>query len=274
MNKDLILISGASTGIGFNLAQYFADHGHHVIAGARKVADINRLAQIKNVTAIKLDVTNQEDINKIPKLIEAHLVNCKKLILINNAGVVASGPWELIETAELKNQFSVNIFGAIELTKAVLPYLRQTKGRILNMGSVSGLFSAPYLGPYSASKFALEAFNDSLRRELAPLGVSVTMINPGAIKTPIWNKGLEDPKNAKLQAHPVYGEKLKKFEAGVQNVMSNALEPEHVVRAIYRAYSAKKAPLRVVVARIDVKIFLFLNRFLPTTVVDSLLSRF
>ncbi len=274
MNKDLFLITGASTGIGHALAIYFAKLGHKVLAGVRSQKDFDSFANVTNLTPIFLDVTKAEHIAKVPPLLESTLSSTQRLILINNAGIAVGGPWEIVSETELRQQLEINVFGAILLTQKCLPLLRRTCGHVFNVSSVSGLFSSPFLGPYSVSKFAMEAFSDSLRREMFKFQVSVTSINPGPIQTPIWDKSLADSKNKIHLDHPVYGSVLKKFEVGINQTVKRALPVSAVVEAVEKEYLSQRPKERVIVATLGTKIFVKLTQVLPARFVDSVLKRF
>ena len=272
MIKDLFLITGASSGIGHALALHFAKLGHGVLAGVRSSKDQTALSSIQHVHPIILDVTKIDEIENAKNLISEKISNYSKLILINNAGITVNGPWEILTTNEIRQQFEVNFFGAVFLTQKLLPLLRQTKGQVINISSISGLFASPFLGPYATSKFAMEAFSDSLRRELQPFCVKVSSINPGAIRTPIWQKGLDNPKNQENYKHPIYGKYLLKLEKSVQRAARKSLDVDVVVLAVNNAYE-KNIPRKVVAAK-SIRLFLKLVNYLPLKLVDRLLKRF
>jgi NAD(P)-dependent dehydrogenase (short-subunit alcohol dehydrogenase family) len=273
MKHDLFLISGASTGIGRALVEHFAEQGHHVLAGVRSAKDVDQFKSRPNVTPFFLDVTKSDDLNAVPDLIAAKLKPEARLILINNAGIAVHGPWELVSEPDLRRQIDINVLGPILLTKKCLPALRKTKGHVFNMSSISGLFASPFLGPYSTSKFALDAFSDSLRREMIKFGVSVTSINPGPIRTPIWQKGFDNPNREEFQQDPVYGHLLKRFETNVKKAADEAIDVNAVVQAVDQAYRSKMPTLRVIVGTMSTRIFIRLTQFLPSRWVDHLLRR-
>jgi NAD(P)-dependent dehydrogenase (short-subunit alcohol dehydrogenase family) len=142
------------------------------------------------------------------------------------------------------------------------------------MSSVSGLFASPFLGPYSLSKFALEAFTDSLRREMAFFGVKVCSVNPGPIKTPIWDKGFRNPEIQKLYNHPVYGKILRKFEKGVRQAVDRALDVDEVVKVVDEMVQSDKPRLRVVVANRGTRVAMKALKVMPDVWIDSLIKRF
>lgn len=186
-----ILISGASSGIGQALALHLAAQGHTVFAGVRRQADADTLSmqagERSSLKPLLLDVTQAASIAQAAAAIEA-LAHGRLDVLINNAGVAFSAPLEMTPQQDLERLMGVNVLGAFALTRACLPLLRQARGRIVNISSISGVFAAPGLSAYVASKHAMEGLTASLRMELAPVGVKVCSIAPGKIDTPIWDK--------------------------------------------------------------------------------------
>lgn len=189
--RSSILITGASSGIGQALALHFAQQGHLVLAGVRRREDADELLARSQgrVTPIRLDVTSAESIEAALAQVQAHAGE-QLDVLINNAGLAFSGALEQTPQDELTRLMNVNVMGTFAVTRACLPLLRQAKGHIVNISSISGLFAAPGLTAYVASKHAVEGMTAALRMELAPLGVKVCSIAPGKIDTPIWDKAL------------------------------------------------------------------------------------
>jgi NAD(P)-dependent dehydrogenase (short-subunit alcohol dehydrogenase family) len=183
-----VVISGASTGIGEATARLLARKDYIVFAGVRAEADVRRLgADHGNIRPIMLDVTEAASIEAAVQEVAASGVPL--LGVVSNAGIAIGGPLEVLPTAELRRQFEVNVIGALALVQAFLPHLPEHRGRIVFVGSVAGRLPMPYVGPYSASKFALRSLSDTLRFELAPVGIKVSLLEPGSVKTPIWAKG-------------------------------------------------------------------------------------
>lgn len=199
-----VVITGAATGIGAACANRLAHTGFHVFAGVRKTEDGAALQQAigDQVTPLLLDVTNGEQIAAAQAAVTTMVGERGLAGLVNNAGIAVGGPLEFMPLDEFHRQMEVNVYGALAVTQAFLPLLRQAKGRIINMSSIAGLAASPFLGPYAASKFALEALSDALRLELHPWEIEVVLIEPGNIATPIWQKGLAfaDQLEAKLPA--------------------------------------------------------------------------
>ncbi len=175
--QKAILITGASSGIGRNMAETLAANGYFVYAGARKQADLDALSAIDNIQSVRLDVTIQQDIDAAVKTVRE---GGRGLYgLVNNAGVAVVGPLIEIDEADMQFQMDVNLFGPYRVTKAFAPLIIESRGRITTTGSISGILSAGFLGPYSMSKHAIEAFTDSLAREMQKFGVHVSVVEPG-----------------------------------------------------------------------------------------------
>lgn len=191
-----VLVTGASTGIGFAAAQAFIAKGYHVYGSVRKQADADKLQQElgKQFSPLLFDVTDGPAITAAAKKVEAEIGKEGLACLVNNAGVAVSGPMQLVPIDEMRFQFEVNLFGLLAVTQAFLPLLGAKEnpghapGRIIMISSVGGKIAAPFLGPYVASKHALEGLSHSLRRELQIYGIDVIIVGPGAVKTPIWDK--------------------------------------------------------------------------------------
>ena len=175
--QKAILVTGASTGIGRNLAETLAAKGYFVYAGARKQADLDALSAIENVQGIRLDVTIQEEIDAAVETVRA--AGRGLYGLVNNAGVAVVGPMIEVDEDDMQFQMDVNLFGPYRMTKAFAPLIIESQGRITTTGSISGILSGAFLGPYSMSKHGVEAFTDSLAREMEKLGVHVSVVEPG-----------------------------------------------------------------------------------------------
>lgn len=238
-----VVVSGASTGIGAATAEMLARAGYVAFAGVRTAADAARLAGVHpNVRPITLDVGDRDSIDRaIGEIVAAGVPLCG---VVSNAGIALGGPLEHLPIDALRAQFEVNVFGALALAQAVLPLLPEGRGRIVFVGSISGRLSVPYLGSYSASKFALRAISDALRVELAPVGIAVTLIEPSAVKTPIWSKGRAARTRifATLEATP-----RAHYHAAMETVMSqteseerSGMPVEQVAQAIVHALTTAK----------------------------------
>ena len=191
-----VVITGVSTGIGYSSAKILCDSGYRVFGSVRKQEDAEKITSEfgANFTPLIFDVTDSKGIQENSQIVKGELIPGEALAgLVNNAGVAMGGPINLIDTDVFRKQFEVNFFGLIEVTKTFLPMLGAVKnsmqqGKIINISSISGRRAHPFVAPYTASKFAVEAFSDALRREMLLYGVDVILIEPGPIKTAIWDK--------------------------------------------------------------------------------------
>ncbi|HXG61995.1 MAG TPA: SDR family NAD(P)-dependent oxidoreductase, partial [Planctomycetota bacterium] len=173
--RPAVLVTGAFSGIGLACARRLEEAGFRVFAGGRRPP----AAPPGPGTPVLLDVTDRESIALAARAVEAAAPG-GLAGLVNNAGVVSAGPLEFLPLDEIRRPFEVNVFGALAVTQAFLPLLRRARGRVVFMSSVSGLVATPFLGPYAASKFALEALGDALRMELSPWGLDVAIVEPGS----------------------------------------------------------------------------------------------
>ena len=181
--QKAVLITGASTGIGRNMAETLAREGYFVYAGARKQADIEELSAIDNIMGVRLDVNIQEDIDAAVELVRSEGRGLYGLV--NNAGVGVLGPLIEVDEEDMWFQMNVNVFGPYRITKAFAPLIIESKGRITTTGSLSGILSGFFFGPYSMSKHAVEAFTDSLALEMRKFDVEVSVIEPGNYRSAI-----------------------------------------------------------------------------------------
>lgn len=245
-----VVVTGASTGIGLACAEHLNDLGFHVFAGVRKKKDAERLhnAMPKNCTPLILDVCNEDHIAAAEKRVKAACGDAGLWGLVNNAGIVVAGPLEFLPLDEIRTQFEVNITAQIAVTQAFMPHIRQARGRIVFMGSTSGYFSAPFLAPYSITKYAIEAICDSLRVELAPWGIEVVNIQPGQIATPIWDKSKSHAEEMLGQlgdnARELYEDALNKLRDQVEKNVDGASDVKVVSDAVVHALTARRPKTR------------------------------
>jgi NAD(P)-dependent dehydrogenase (short-subunit alcohol dehydrogenase family) len=273
-SRRSVLVTGASTGIGRATALYLEARGFSVFASVRREEDARGLG---GATPVILDVTDGKSIRAASESVGRALGNEGLSGLVNNAGIAISGPLEFLEMSEIRRQFEVNLFGQIAVTQAFLPLLRRAKGgRIVNMSSISGRIAAPFLGPYSMSKFALESFSDALRRELDPFGISVSVVEPGAIQTPIWEKGVESSKEwvARMpaQALELYGERIEFLRNRALKMNETGAGAETVAEAVHDALVSERPRTRYLVGS-DAKLTAKLAWLLPDRALDRLLRK-
>jgi len=269
-----VLVTGASSGIGRAATLALAGAGFSVYAGVRREVDAAFLARAEEgrITPLYLDVTDPAMVQAAAHRLDDELAAEGLLGLVNNAGVVVAAPLEFVPLEDVREQFEVNVTGALAVTQAVIPLLRRAGGRIVNIGSISGSISTPFTGPYNASKFALRALSDALRMELAPWGISVSILEPGTVHTPLWKRslgriqGLERqlPARATALYGPVFT-KMRQFIGGARGV-----PPETVAAVIVSALRARRPRSYYPVGR-DARLRLALVR-LPTRLRDSLIA--
>jgi len=192
--------------------------------------------------------------------------------LVDNAGIAIAAPLEFLPPVELTRQLDVNVVGQLRVLQAFLPALRQSRGRVVLMGSIGGKSALPFLGAYAMSKYALEAMADSLRVELAPFGMHVSIIEPGTIATPIWSKPQRTVEEFPAEAAGLYGERVAKFRALAAKRASDAVPPAEVAKAVEHALTAAKPKTRYVVGP-DAKRRARVQK-LPDRLRDRLLTRF
>jgi NAD(P)-dependent dehydrogenase (short-subunit alcohol dehydrogenase family) len=268
-----VVVTGASSGIGEACARTLAQRGFRVLAGVRKDADAERVAALHDrVEPVRVDVTDQDTVSALGQRVgEEPLAG-----LVNNAGISVSGPLEFVPLEEWRRQLDVNVIGQVAVTQALLPALRRARGRIVNIGSVGGKVAAPLLSPYTGSKFALEGITDSLRRELRPLGVRVAIVEPGAVATRIWEKGVAAADDllaaAPPEAEAIYGPTIAAIRKQAAKATAEAIPPEEVAKAVEHALTAERPRTRYPVGR-DAKQRIRLAGLLPDRAFDALIAR-
>jgi NAD(P)-dependent dehydrogenase (short-subunit alcohol dehydrogenase family) len=269
-----VLVTGASTGIGRETAIQAAAAGFRVFAGARKADDLVALGQM-GLMPLQLDVTDEGSLQRARESVAATTGTTGLHGLVNNAGIAVAGPLEHLPMSSLREQFEVNVFGALRVTQVFLPLLRSAHGRILMISSQSGKISSPLLGPYCASKFALEALTDALRLELGPSGVHVVLIEPGPVQTPIWKRTAQRaaalPAAAAAAAERDYGPLIQGVQAYAEKAAATAISAADCARPIVAALSARRPGIRIPVGR-GVRSKLLLRRLLSDRTFDRILA--
>jgi NAD(P)-dependent dehydrogenase (short-subunit alcohol dehydrogenase family) len=227
--RGSVVITGASTGIGRATALLLDREGFRVFAGVRKETDgeLLRKEASDRLTTLALDVIAPEQIRAAAERVAREVGDAGIQGLFNNAGIGVGGPLEFFDLDELRLQLEVNTVGTLAVTQAFLPLIRKGRGRILNGSSMGGILAAPYTGPYSASKFAIEALSDSLRMELRPWKIDVIVIEPGAVDTPLFAKSHTNISDVldKLPPHgrELYGPDAKMMHSGIDLIASRIL---------------------------------------------------
>jgi NAD(P)-dependent dehydrogenase (short-subunit alcohol dehydrogenase family) len=278
VDARFVLITGASTGIGAACAIGCAERGMTVLAGVRDLVagDALQATGGKAIIPVQLDVTDGESITNAADVVARRVGQAGLSGLVNNAWIAIGSPLELIPLQQLRRQLEVNVVGQIAVTQAVLPLLRRARGRIVNMGSIAGRGTIPMMGPYSASKHALEALTDALRLELYPWGIEVSIVEPGAIATPIWDKSMQISLDVESEM-PADGRHL--YEAAARSVReavgqaaARAIPADAVVKAVLHALTAKRPNTRYLVGR-DAKLRAVMLRWLPDRLQDWILKK-
>ena len=268
-----ILITGASRGIGRASALALASAGHDVIAGVRdEAAGDSLIAESSGrVSTVRLDVTDAASIRAA-----AEAVGDRLDVLVNNAGIAVGGVVEALDVDELRHQLDVNVVGQVAVTQAMLPALREARGRVVFISSVSGRVSAPVMTPYTASKFAIEAIADGLRVELRPWGIDIVLVEPGSIDTDIW-RGADAQFTTTVDGmseehRRLYAGLLEGSRKMIRATAKRAAPVEKVVKAVVEAATAEKPRTRYVVGA-DARGQLLMHRLLPDRAFDKLVAR-
>jgi len=246
MGKGSIFVTGASSGIGRAAVSRLAHEGFDVVAGVRRDTD----APPEATGHVLVDLADPDGISTACKEVldqaDGRLVG-----LVNNARINVNGPFEVVPLEEWRRQFEVNLFGHLAVTKELLPALLENRGRIVTVGSVGGRFSAPFLAPYSASKFAVRAWSEALRSELRPHGVQVVLVEPGAVATELWGKANE---HADRMLEGLTEEQRGRYSgqvAGARRTADfaerNAVAPEVAARVIAKAMTSRSPKGRYLV---------------------------
>jgi NAD(P)-dependent dehydrogenase (short-subunit alcohol dehydrogenase family) len=236
-------ITGASSGFGKAFAEYAISQGYHVVVAARRTDKINEIKALAplQVEAVKMDVNNNDEVNAAVHQAIARFGNVD--VLINNAGYGILGAVEETPEDELRAQLETNFFGAIKVTRALLPYFReQRSGAIVNISSMGGQLSFAGFGAYSASKFALEGLSEALASELKPFGIKVLIVEPGSFRTDLMGSAMK-----KMPAMEAYKETVGATRAFAENSHHNQEgDPLKAARAIDTALNSGETPLRLV----------------------------
>jgi NAD(P)-dependent dehydrogenase (short-subunit alcohol dehydrogenase family) len=266
-----VVVTGASTGIGAACAEYLDERGFRVFATVRKQADADRVAALgsSRLEPLSLDVTDAESIAEAAQNVGAKLQGAGLAGLVNNAGISLDVPLECVDIGSLRHQLEVNSVAPVAVTQAFLPMLRRARGRVVNVSSLNGRVASPFSGPYCMSKFALEAFTDCLRQELAGWEMHVASVEPGAIETPMWDKGRHADWSAQASKRDLdlYGEAYQAFRKFEEQNASGAVPCDAVSRAIFHALTARRPRTRYLVGR-DAQLYGRLPQILPDRLLD------
>ena len=273
-----VVVTGSSSGIGAAIARLLAESGHMVFAGRRDVARAGDPERVGagSVIAVPMDVTDDGSVGLARAEVERRLGPGGRLAgVVNNAGITVNGPAELVSMEDLREQFEVNLVGAARVSQAFLPMLRRSGGRIVNVGSLTARMSFPFAGPYSASKAALSAMSHAMRRELQPHGVHVVLLEPGNIRTGIWDKHIRSVQGLLDRATPdarrAYEHHLNADVRMVGKLKAGGSDPREVASAVLEALSAERPRSRYAVG-LDSKALSVLLRVVPSPISDRLIG--
>lgn len=268
-----VLVTGAGRGIGRAIVEHLAGDGWDVIAGVRSKADAASVTAIdpQRISAVILDVTDARHIDALEAALPAHLD-----AVVNNAGIVVAGPVEVVSSDDWRKQLEVNVIGQFAVTRAVLPKLRESRGRVIFISSVNGQLSSPMLGAYAASKFALEAGADALRIELRPWGIPVVVVAPAQTDTDMWRNADDMVVEVEAATPPAHRALYAKHIEGMKKVIpvsrKLAVPPAKVVAVVEEALTARKPKARYLVG-LGNKVQVAFMRDLPAVVRDRIVAK-
>jgi NAD(P)-dependent dehydrogenase (short-subunit alcohol dehydrogenase family) len=265
----VVLITGCSSGLGRALAEEFSRQGHTVFATARCVEDIQDLATLGIITQ-SLDVTNSSSISAAIQTIVNHSRRID--LLINNAGYGLMGPVVEIPLSEIRLQFETNVIGPLALVQAVFPYmLKQGEGRIVNVGSASGILTTPFAGPYCASKAALHSLSDALRIEMAPFGIKVVTLQPAKIASKFGDSAANVLRKL-LPKDSIYSSIFQFIEMRARASQSDATSAAKFARSIVKTVTRNKPPRLLRLGRESLKMP-FYKWAVPMKLMDGILGK-
>ena len=273
--KKNIVITGISSGIGRDALRLLHSNGYHIYGSVRKEADAKSLTEAypQRFTPLIFDVQDQNVVNQEAKVV---FETCDRIdALINNAGIAVPGPLEFVTESDFEKQMDVNLKSVRRITNTFLPLLgtapdfKGTSGRIINISSISGLFSSPFNGVYSISKHALESMTDVYRRELRRYGIKVMAVEPGPIKTKIWGKNLDSMTQF---AETDYYYILRKADKMIENTEKNALPVTRTSNVILKCITKKRPKTRYIVHK-NAFVFKIVANYLPDKLVDWFIHR-
>lgn len=289
LQDQAVLVTGASSGIGYDIAQSLVAAGYIVFAGYRKEEDKPSLEAI-GTTPVKIDITNFQDVQQASELVvkmlnDSHFKANTLRAIVNNAGISSGGPCETLSVKDYKHHFDVNFFAHIQVTQTFLPLLRRhqenyknttfnNQARIINITSMAAKIAQPFMSSYSATKHSLEVYTQCLRYELEPYGIFASSILPGAVKSKIWDKSSDVFDSIMASDNPAdkafYHEKVPKFKKLADEHKHKAIDPKYVSNAVLHCLNSKKPKGSYHIGR-DAKIIIGLQKILPQFIFDKLI---
>jgi NAD(P)-dependent dehydrogenase (short-subunit alcohol dehydrogenase family) len=273
-----VVITGASSGLGEACALRLSRVGFHVVAGVRRPEDGERLCMTATgrLTPVVVDVTDEKSVQAAVYEVTELTGEAGLWGLVNNAGIAVTAPLECVSSELMRRQLDTNVTGQLLVIQGFLPLLRAGAGRIVNVTSGLGNIAIPYLGAYAAAQFAKEALSDALRRELAPQRIPVSVVQPGAVLTPLWDK-MHETGNRALESAPkrvqeLYRDTFPQFmEANETQALTSRTTSDDIARVVFRALVAERPRTRYGVGR-DAIGSRVLARLLPDRVIDRILA--
>jgi NAD(P)-dependent dehydrogenase (short-subunit alcohol dehydrogenase family) len=271
--QEIVVVTGASTGIGAATARELARRGFHVLAGVRRDRDADAIRG-PGIEPLIIDITNPDHIRALATRVHGDPQGRAVRALVNNAAMAVNAPVEVFALDEWRRLFEVNLFGHIAVTQTLLPALFRSQGRVVNISSVGGKVAMATYGPYASTKFALEAASDSLRREVAPLGVQVVVVEPGAVRTEMPGRAIATAREVASTMSPEqsqrYGGLVQAIIAQTAYHTKSGLPADAAAKVIAKAVTARKPRARYTVGREAA--LLTLVRILPDRILDVLFA--
>ncbi|WP_127537086.1 SDR family NAD(P)-dependent oxidoreductase [Paenibacillus illinoisensis] len=271
--QEMVVVTGTSSGIGRATAEQLAAEGFHVLAGVRRQEDADKIKQ-KNIEPVILDITAIDTLRALAERVEQDPLGRPLRAVVNNAGIAVNAPLEMVPLDELRRQIEVSVIGQVAVIQALTPALLKSSGRVVNIGSVGGKISMPGFGIYSAAKYAMEAINDSLRREMSSFGLNVIMITPGGVSTSLSEKGVTTANRlSKLMTpdqHRRHGRLFDAVKAQAESWATSGIPPKKVAEVVSRAIHASNPRTRYTAGR-DSALLTRLVRILPDKLLDRML---
>lgn len=269
--KKWILVTGAASGIGKAITEYLSGSGWGVYAADMDESGLLRFSENENIRTIPIDITKDADIVGATAFLQKQGTGLWGLV--NNAGVFFPGPLMDFPQERFERQFEINFFGTQRITRHFFPLLLASKGKIINISSAAGFLATQFSGPYAASKHALEGWSDSLRRELLPLGVKVIVVEPGLIKTPLWEKDT-DERIKQFKGSIFYEANKKKIEHEIKTANEKGIEPMDVAQCVCNALFADKPKPRYLVTENQMQYKIVkLIKLLSDTLLDAIIMK-
>lgn len=271
--QDMVVVTGTSSGIGRATAEQLAAEGFHVLAGVRRQEDADKIKQ-NNIEPVILDITAIDTLRALAERVEQDPLGRPLRAVVNNAGIAVNAPLEMVPLDEFRRQIEVSVIGQVAVIQALTPALLKSGGRVVNIGSVGGKISMPGFGIYSAAKYAMEAINDSLRREMSSFGLKVIMITPGGVSTSLSEKGVTTADRlSKLMTpdqHRRHDRLFDAVKAQAESWATSGIPPKKVAEVVSRAIRASNPRTRYTAGR-DSALLTRLVRILPDKLLDRML---